>query len=84
MLMDMQMPEVDGLEGTRRIRAAESDGRRIPVIAMTANAMPHDRAACLAAGMDDFLAKPVSRIELAAAIARWERLSSTPQASGQE
>ena len=83
-LMDMQMPEVDGLEGTRRIRADETDGRRIPVIAMTANAMPHDRAACLAAGMDDFLAKPVSRIELAAAIARWERLSSTPKASSQE
>jgi len=70
-LMDMQMPEVDGLEATRRIRAIEGDESRTPVIAMTANAMRQDRDACLGAGMDDFLTKPVARQELADMIARW-------------
>ncbi|MFO1325834.1 MAG: PAS domain-containing protein [Rubrivivax sp.] len=55
-LMDMQMPALDGLEATRRIRAA---GLRLPIVAMTANAFGEDRAACLAAGMDEHVAKPV-------------------------
>jgi len=57
-LMDMQMPELGGLDATRQIRAAETEGKRTPIIAMTANAMEADRLACYEAGMDDFIAKP--------------------------
>jgi CheY-like chemotaxis protein len=68
-LMDIQMPELDGLEATRRIRERwPAEGLRIA--AMTANAMAEDRAACLAAGMDDYIAKPIRIDELAATLTR--------------
>ncbi len=72
-LMDWQMPGLDGLETTRRIRELESDRRssRVPIIAMTASAMPGDRTRCLDAGMDDFLAKPVSLAALGQVLAAW-------------
>jgi len=74
-LMDLHMPGMDGLEATRRIRAieAESDTPRTPILALTANASAEDRDACLAAGMDGFLVKPLERERLAYALAAARR-----------
>ena len=70
-LMDMQMPVLDGLQATAQIRALDSPMRRVPVIALTANALRGDRERCLEAGMDDYLSKPFSSEQLAAMIDQW-------------
>jgi CheY-like chemotaxis protein len=70
-LMDVQMPRLDGYATTRAIRDGEAPGRRVPVIAMTAAAVEGERERCLAAGMDDFLTKPVAPSALAAVLELW-------------
>lgn len=81
-LMDVQMPDLDGIEATRRIREAErgSNLRRI-IIAMTAHSMEEDRKACLEAGMDDYLSKPVKRDRLAEMLAKWVESLQTANAA---
>ena len=82
-LMDVQMPEMDGLEATRRIRDPHSAvlNPRIPIIAMTAHAMQGDRERCLEAGMDDYVTKPISPEALAEALDRWLPKEEVPSAA---
>jgi PAS domain S-box-containing protein len=72
-LMDVQMPRMDGYAATRAIRSLEPEGERVPVLAMTAAAVEGEREKCLAAGMDDFLTKPVNPEALGAMLQRWAR-----------
>lgn len=69
--MDMQMPQMDGLDATREIRALDNAAANTPIIAMTANAMLEDRRRCMESGMDDFLSKPIDHAGLNAVMAKW-------------
>jgi len=77
-LMDMQMPVMDGLEATRAIRSAGLATETLPILALTANAYADDVAACLAAGMQAHIAKPVQLVDLGAAIRRWTHVQTEP------
>jgi PAS domain S-box-containing protein len=80
-LMDCNMPQLDGWEATRRIRAweaAKHAPHKVPIIALTANALQGDRERCLEAGMDDFLSKPFKREELLHVLARWTKATQDP------
>jgi CheY-like chemotaxis protein len=70
--MDMHMPQMDGLDAARHIRALEADHgwRRTPIVALTASALPEDRRRCVEAGMDDVLVKPFQPAQLQAALER--------------
>jgi CheY-like chemotaxis protein len=74
-LMDCHMPDLDGLEATRQIRAAEGPGQHVPILAVTAGTVPGARQACLQAGMDDFIAKPFSLATLRRKASHWLSLA---------
>jgi signal transduction histidine kinase/DNA-binding response OmpR family regulator len=78
LLMDIQMPEMDGFAAAREIRRQEGKGPRLPIVALTANALTGDRERCLEAGMDDYLAKPIVERELARVLERFAPPGSAP------
>jgi CheY-like chemotaxis protein len=81
-LMDCQMPEMDGWEATRLLRSKLGNPPRIPIIALTAGALAGDRERCLEAGMDDYLTKPIRRDELHALLHRWLKVSPEERGNG--
>ena len=76
--MDCHMPEMDGFEATRAIRQIKSDGRHVPIIALTASVMAEDRELCIQAGMDDFLGKPIEIDQLIRVFKQWTTVSTQP------
>ncbi len=76
-LMDCQMPEMDGFEATGKIRKIEPDDQHTPIIALTANAMQGDRERCIEAGMDDYIAKPLNYKQLAETITKWKNSNNS-------
>jgi CheY-like chemotaxis protein/HPt (histidine-containing phosphotransfer) domain-containing protein len=80
-LMDLHMPDMDGYKATSALRARERDGARTPIVAMTGNALPGERDRCLAAGMDDYLTKPIDLGVLVESVERWTH-GRQPEAAG--
>jgi CheY-like chemotaxis protein len=78
-LMDCQMPVMDGYEATRRIRELPAPAGAVTIVAMTANALSGDRKACFAAGMDDFLSKPITKAMLGEMMVKWEIVTKAPE-----
>jgi CheY-like chemotaxis protein len=79
-LMDVQMPEMDGFEATRQVRQWEGSARHVPIIAMTAEALKGDRERCLEAGMDDYVSKPIVSQALFSVLDRWTQPDNSPGA----
>lgn len=79
-LMDVQMPELDGFQTTRRIRNQEADNERTPITALTAHAVEEEKSVLLKSGMDDFLSKPVGETELRELLSRWTSYGQKPRA----
>jgi CheY-like chemotaxis protein len=69
--MDCQMPEQDGYAASREIRSREGSGRRVAIVAMTAEAMEGSRELCIEAGMDDYISKPVGRVAISEIVRKW-------------